>query len=65
MRRHGHPFQKLGSKQKWHKEKMNSWNKPELEDTQPRNRTVLPAELATEKNASELEARQIASEMPG
>jgi hypothetical protein len=47
------------------KEKIVSWSKPELDDTQTATREWNAAELSGERDASELRGGRDASELPG
>ncbi|KAF2831794.1 hypothetical protein CC86DRAFT_143669 [Ophiobolus disseminans] len=64
-RRYGLIFKSRTQKEKWHKEKIISWNKPELDGTQPAKRRTALVELSTERNAHELRASRDVSELPG
>jgi hypothetical protein len=65
IRRYGLPLRRRKEGKEWRGEKIMSWNKPELEDTQPARKGMTAAELSAEREANELRASRDVSELPG
>jgi hypothetical protein len=65
VRRYGLPLRRRTEGKEWHGEKLMSWNKPELDGTQPAKKRMTAAELSAEREASELRASRDVSELLG
>jgi hypothetical protein len=65
VRRYGLPLRRRKEGKERRGKKIMSWNKPELDDTQPAERRITAAELSAEREASELRASRDVSELPG